>query len=96
MNPLEKALANPGSKTLAIRAKCWDCEGQEAGWQRRVRACVVPGCGLYHVRPYQVARPWGGVTKARAQTQRDADASNQGGGPDDPRAQHEDVAAAEL
>ena len=95
MNPLEKALASPGRHTLAIRAKCWDCEGREPGWQRRVRTCVVKDCPLYHVRPYQSVRV-GGREYARRQTQRDADASNLGAGPDDPRAHHEDVAAAEL
>jgi hypothetical protein len=54
-NPLDEALAKPKSRVLAIRAKCWDCEGRGAdpGWQRRVRECVVESCPLWHVRPYQ-------------------------------------------
>ena len=43
----------PHEEALAIRAKCWDCEGGDAdpGWKRRVRDCVVSGCSLWHVRP---------------------------------------------
>ncbi len=53
--PHEEALARPQSKALAIRAKCWDCEGGDAdpGWKQRVRGCVVTGCPLWHVRPYR-------------------------------------------
>lgn len=53
--PHEEALARPQSRVLAIRAKCWDCEGGDAdpGWKQRVRDCVVPGCPLWHVRPYR-------------------------------------------
>jgi hypothetical protein len=56
-NPLDEALARPKSRVLAIRAKCWDCEGRGAdpGWQRRVRECVVESCPLWHLRPYQVS-----------------------------------------
>jgi hypothetical protein len=55
LNPLDEALAKPKSRVLAIRAKCWDCEGRGAdpGWQRRVRECVVESCPLWHLRPYQ-------------------------------------------
>ena len=37
----EQALLRPTSRALAIRAKCWDCEGQNAdpGSQRCVRTC---------------------------------------------------------
>ena len=58
LNPYERALKNPNSRALAIRAKCWDCEGRGAdpGWQQRVRTCVVEDCPLYHVRPYQPER----------------------------------------
>jgi hypothetical protein len=53
--PHQEALARPKSRVLAIRAKCWDCEGQDGdpGWQRRVRTCMVTDCPLWHVRPYQ-------------------------------------------
>jgi hypothetical protein len=53
--PHEEALQNPQSRRLAIRAKCWDCEGQgvDPGWQERVRTCVIVDCPLWHVRPYR-------------------------------------------
>jgi hypothetical protein len=55
MNPHQQALGFPTSLKLAIRAKCWDCEGgdADAGWQDRVRNCVVERCPLWHVRPYR-------------------------------------------
>lgn len=56
-DPYEQALRQPRSRKLAIRAKCWDCEGQGAdpGWQQRIRTCVVEDCPLWHVRPYQTS-----------------------------------------
>lgn len=56
--PYEEALAKPKSRALAIRAKCWDCEGGDGdpGWQKRVRTCVVEKCPLWHVRPYRRPR----------------------------------------
>jgi hypothetical protein len=58
LNPYEQALEKPTWRALAIRAKCWDCEGQgvDPGWQDRVRNCVVDRCPLWHVRPYQPER----------------------------------------
>ena len=53
LNPHDEAVAKPTSRALAIRAKCWDCEGRDGGWRQRVRACGVTGCPLWHVRPYQ-------------------------------------------
>jgi hypothetical protein len=52
-DPHEEALARPTSRALAIRAKCWDCEGRDRGWRQRVQACDVVACPLWHVRPYQ-------------------------------------------
>ena len=39
LNPYERALQQPRSLALAIRAKCWDCEGAGAdrGWQNLSR-----------------------------------------------------------
>jgi len=55
LNPLEQSRRNPKSRVLAIRAKCWDCEGRDAdpGWKERVRECVVHDCPLRPFRPYQ-------------------------------------------
>jgi hypothetical protein len=55
LDPYQRAVQQPRSLALAIRAKCWDCEGQGAdpGWQRRVRTCIVTDCPLWHVRPYR-------------------------------------------
>jgi hypothetical protein len=67
MNPLQEAQAEPRRFALAVRAKCWDCEGRGAdpGWQDRVRTCQITDCGLYHLRPY---RP-----EKRPMTKRQAD-----------------------
>jgi len=55
LDPYQRALRNPKSLMLAIRAKCWDCEGRggDPGWQGRIGTCVVKDCPLWHVRPYQ-------------------------------------------
>ena len=53
MNPVEKALANPNSKALAIRAMCYQCVGGELAVQN-IRNCSSGSCPLYAHRPYQV------------------------------------------
>lgn len=54
-NPIERAKEDPTSKTKAIAAKCFDCEGQDAdpcvSW--RIGNCTAPNCGLFPVRPHQ-------------------------------------------
>lgn len=49
-NPIEKALAHPNSKVLAIKAKCWDCCG---GQRNEIRDCPCQACPLWPHRPYQ-------------------------------------------
>lgn len=39
----------------AIRAKCLDCMGSDAGVRRRIGECGSTECGLYPFRPYQTA-----------------------------------------
>jgi len=55
LNPVEKAQKNPKSRTLAIAAKCYDCQGQDTdpsvNW--RIGNCEIPECPLYPVRPHQ-------------------------------------------
>jgi hypothetical protein len=55
LDPTEKARRNPKSRSLAINAKCYDCEGRDSdpcvNW--RIGNCKVPRCPLYPVRPYQ-------------------------------------------
>ncbi len=55
LNPLEKAAKNPRSRSLAIRAKCYDCVGQDCdpGWRARITDCNAPTCPLWPLRPYQ-------------------------------------------
>ena len=55
LNPVEKALANHQSKSLAIRAFCYQCmgEGGDPGWQNEIRNCTAPKCALYNHRPYR-------------------------------------------
>lgn len=57
LDPLEKARRNPGSKALAIRAKCFDCMGgdSEPGVRKKVRDCSVTRCPLHPHRPWQRA-----------------------------------------
>lgn len=53
-NPAEKAKSNPSSRSLAIAAKCFDCQGEDAdpGWRWRIGNCAA-ACPLVPVRPYQ-------------------------------------------
>ena len=48
-------LADPGSQTKAIKAKCFDCQGFDSDpcWRWRIGNCPSQRCGLYTVRPYQ-------------------------------------------
>jgi hypothetical protein len=55
LNPLEKAGKNPKSLRLAVNAKCYECEGEDAdpGWRGRIKECIIPDCPLRPVRPYR-------------------------------------------
>ena len=55
LDPIAKHFANPKSKTMAIRAKCFDCVGGDADLNPRGRIgnCPVVKCPLHTVRPYQ-------------------------------------------
>lgn len=55
LDPIERLATNPTSLRLAINAKCYDCQGQDAdpNWQRRVGECGCTTCPLHAVRPYQ-------------------------------------------
>ena len=54
---IEKALANPQSRQLAIEGKCFDCEGGNAdpGLHWRIGNCDIgpERCTLHPFRPYQ-------------------------------------------
>ncbi len=54
-NSLEKAKMKPRSLRLAVNAKCFECEGEDAdpGWRVRIKECIIPNCPLFPVRPYQ-------------------------------------------
>lgn len=49
-DPIQKAKLKPKSLRLAINAKCYDCS---CGCKKEVKICIVTGCPLYPVRPYQ-------------------------------------------
>jgi len=55
-NPLEKLAERPDSLRLAVNAKCYQCEGEDADpsvkWRIGNRLCEDT-CALYAVRPYQ-------------------------------------------
>lgn len=54
LDPITKAAAHPTSRSLAIAAKCYDCQGGDAdpGWRWRIGNCDAP-CPLVPVRPHQ-------------------------------------------
>ena len=54
-DPIEKASRNPNSLSLAIKAKCWDCQaGDDDPHPRwRIGNCTAPDCPLYPHRPYR-------------------------------------------
>lgn len=55
LNPIEKSDADPKSLRKAINARCYYCEGEDSDpavrW--RIGNCLVMGCPLRKVRPYQ-------------------------------------------
>ncbi|GBE49198.1 hypothetical protein BMS3Bbin13_00097 [bacterium BMS3Bbin13] len=62
LSPIQKAIAKPKSRTLAIAANCYACQGGSAdsGVKWRIGNCTVgplqeneSGCALYGLRPYQ-------------------------------------------
>lgn len=55
LDPVERAKLHPKSRTLAINAKCWDCQGGDADPlpRRRIGQCECVDCPLHPVRPYQ-------------------------------------------
>lgn len=57
LDPIQKAQANPTSKALAIRAKCWDCvgAGADANPRKEIRECKCSTCPLHPVRPFQIS-----------------------------------------
>jgi len=54
LDPLTKAAAHPTSRSLAIAAKCYDCQGGDTdpAWRWRIGNCDAP-CPLIPVRPHQ-------------------------------------------
>lgn len=56
-NPIERAHAKPKSAKLAIAAKCYQCEGEDAdpGYRKRIGSCSVKTCPLWAFRPYKVS-----------------------------------------
>lgn len=75
LTPLEKAARNPGSRSLAIRAKCWDCSGGDAdpGVRARVRDCPSKTCPLWPLRPWQNAHGRSGYVDDPEDPGEDAD-----------------------
>jgi hypothetical protein len=56
-NSWDRFWTRGGGRALAIKAKCWDCQGGDAdtGVSRRIRECPMEGrCPLWSFRPYQV------------------------------------------
>jgi hypothetical protein len=55
LSPTEKALADPKSRSKAIRATCFECLGGEEcpNVRREVGRCTAFDCALWHMRPYR-------------------------------------------
>jgi hypothetical protein len=57
LDPIARARANPASRALAVKAKCFSCAGAGADGQKVTRTaiatCPVTVCPLHPVRPYQ-------------------------------------------
>ncbi len=55
LSPIERAKRNPGSRSQAIKAMCWDCQGGDADpcvpW--RIGNCLVIDCPLMPHRPHR-------------------------------------------
>lgn len=55
LTPVERSQADPRSRTKAIAAMCWDCQGGDADpcnpW--RVGNCTIEACPLHWLRPHQ-------------------------------------------
>lgn len=55
LNPTEKALADPKSRSKAIRATCYECLGAEdcPNVRNEIGHCMAFDCALWHLRPYR-------------------------------------------
>lgn len=55
LNPMEAAKADKTSRSKAIKAKCYDCVGQDSDpdWRGQIKHCPCTDCPLYPVRPYK-------------------------------------------
>jgi len=50
LTPTERAARNPKSKTMAIKAMCYECSGAQTN---EIKYCSSTKCPLYYLRPYQ-------------------------------------------
>lgn len=55
LDPVARLKTRPLSNALAVRAYCWQCqgEGKNQNTRRDVAECPVAKCGLWDVRPWQ-------------------------------------------
>lgn len=55
LDPITRARTKPQSRTLAIRAYCWQCQGGggNTNTAQLVATCENYKCGLWNIRPYQ-------------------------------------------
>jgi hypothetical protein len=58
-NLIKKLKETPGSRKMAINAKCFECLGgtekymPDPGWKEAIRGCSSYGCPLREFRPYK-------------------------------------------
>jgi hypothetical protein len=59
MNWMKRAKDNPKSRTMAVKAFCYNCMGgtleeePDPGWKAEISRCTCPDCPLYNFRPYK-------------------------------------------
>lgn len=67
LNAIEKARRNPASKALAMKGRCWQCEGiEDPGTVERIAACAIKRCALNPLRPHQRGGAQAAVAKLLA------------------------------
>lgn len=71
-DPIEKAIADPTSKTKALKAKCWECvgAGDDPGAKQTIGECTSFDCPLWPHRPYQHLAPEGYGLEQRAESEK--------------------------
>lgn len=73
LDPVDRLKTKPWSNALAVRAYCWQCqgEGKNQNTRRDVAECSAAKCGLWDVRPWQAGKAAETEAKNLAETDDD-------------------------